>query len=196
MPEGLLGDVVQPTRSATTLRAVGSSSDEGAPLSPFQPSSSAPLSIETMSPAAEHAVARDAVHDVLVDRRADRVPVAGHQHEVGHSPAVADRLSRRWRRARRVVMPGRTTRPDGVERRRRQQPGRDHDAGVRRASCRCRSCGTPRGLRGRGDGRDTACGEGRVDARGDLVDRCPDRRPRRAGPARGTCRSREPVSRR
>ncbi len=40
--------------------------------SPCQPSTIAPQSIEITSPSREHPVARDAVHDLVVDRRADR----------------------------------------------------------------------------------------------------------------------------
>ena len=36
----------------------------------------------------QDAVARDAVHDIVVDRGADRVPVARNQLEVRHSPGV------------------------------------------------------------------------------------------------------------
>ena len=50
--------------------------------SPFQPLYSAPASIERMSPGSSTPVAGDPVHDLLVDRRADRVAIPAHHLEV------------------------------------------------------------------------------------------------------------------
>ena len=74
-------------RAATTSGRAGSGSTTVNAASPFQPSSSAPPSTETMSPGAERAIAGDAVHHVVVDRDAERVPVARHELEVRSPPS-------------------------------------------------------------------------------------------------------------
>ena len=95
--------------------------------SPFQPLNSAPASIEMMSPGSSTRDRRDAVHDLLVHRRADRVAVAAHHLEVRLRAATGDDSGCRGIQLQRRDT-GCDQRAHRVERGGRDQAGLDHRA--------------------------------------------------------------------
>ncbi|KPG87020.1 hypothetical protein AEQ27_03620 [Frigoribacterium sp. RIT-PI-h] len=127
VPEGLLGDLVQTTALGHHVGAVGVVQDEGACAVAVPPVELRATVDRDEVARRQDAGARDAVDDLVADRRAHRVAVAGNQHEVGFSPTVTD-----GGLGDGVELEGRHAGShdglDGIERRGRQESRRDQSS--------------------------------------------------------------------
>ena len=177
------------TRSSSTTSSATSPTGTVIAASPCQPSTMAPQSIEMTSPSASTRVARDAVHDLVVDRGTDRrrerrVAVALERRDAA---VVADVGPPRWRRAPAVVTPGRTAARSSSRVSPTSSPAtriRSICSGVLISIPRSRN---PMGLCRPSALRDDV--EGVEDAGGHVVDLAHARRPRPGCRARGRPRS-------